>query len=78
MTSFINYFEREWIKNQIGWYEVYQPGSSTNNGLESINDDIKDKHTLRKRLEMSEFLFTSCKMLQDWSFDRDPTNVNER
>ncbi len=50
MEGFIKYFHSEWIVSHSGWYEGYQSGCSTNNGLESTNRVIKDDHTFRERL----------------------------
>ena len=40
---------------------------STNNGLESLNNRIKQQYTLRNKLSLSKCLITMETMLRDWS-----------
>lgn len=77
VTAFMQYFKNEWLETRDGWFEGEAEGMpSTNNGLESTNNRIKEDGTLRARLSMSEFMqfmFTqSCK----WSEERIPDSVN--
>jgi hypothetical protein len=52
-----------------GWYEGYSPHASTNNGLESINEKLKSRESMRQKLPLHKFLdvvnssvyhFSSC------------------
>ena len=50
------------------WYEVAAINyPSTNNGLESLNDKIKELYTSRKKLSLSTLLATVEIMLSEWS-----------
>ncbi|CAF1057696.1 unnamed protein product [Brachionus calyciflorus] len=53
------------------WYEgaaISYP--STNNALESTNNNIKNKHTFRLRENVSHFLHNCINMIETWNFDR--------
>ncbi|CAF0968322.1 unnamed protein product [Brachionus calyciflorus] len=51
-----------------GWYEGFSVNiPSTDNGLESINGEIKLIHTLRTRLSVNAFLSNLENMLRHWS-----------
>lgn len=53
---FCKYLEKNWFKKNSSWYEGYALRTpSTNNALESINNLIKKKYTMRKRLDISRF-----------------------
>jgi hypothetical protein len=57
IMDFLNYFDKEWIQSNPGWYEgvqLYTP--STNNALEATNKVIKDDGTFRERHPLSRFL----------------------
>jgi hypothetical protein len=57
VTTFIEYMDDHWIKINSNWYEGAAPGyPSSNNALESTNNDIKNSFTFRERLPMNEFL----------------------
>ena len=65
---FSNYFEQTWLFDLKFWYEGSAVGyPSTNNGLESLNNRIKQQYTLRNKLSLSKFLITLETMLRDWS-----------
>lgn len=50
------YFKNEWLILHKNWHGGYRKKTpSTNNAQESHNKNIKDEHTLRERLELSEF-----------------------
>ncbi|RNA28508.1 hypothetical protein BpHYR1_012213, partial [Brachionus plicatilis] len=52
IKKFFDYFKTQWMSEYtLGWYETYAHGyPSTNNGLESTNNTIKDEGTNRDRL----------------------------
>ena len=52
--------------------------SSHDNGLESTNRYIKDFHTFRHRLFLSQFLFCLINLVKNWSKDRDTNTVSDR
>ena len=52
-----------------------QLGPSTNNGLESTNNVIKQENTFRKRLPLAKFLEVSKSIVNRWSKERDPDNL---
>ena len=75
--AFVIYFKKEWLDSHVGWYEGYSELTpSTNNALEATNRYIKDNGTFRARLDISLFLSTSKKILHNWSYDRNPANIN--
>jgi hypothetical protein len=39
-----------------GWFEGYSPHVSTNNGLESINEKLKTRESMRRKLPLHSFL----------------------
>lgn len=52
----VDYFEKEWLIENTNWYEGFQINTpSHNNGIEGFNKVIKSEHTLRERLELSQF-----------------------
>ena len=73
IKEFLEYFEKEWIVANPGWFEGFYEGDedvpSSNNALESKNEKVKDIFTMRKQLEMHEFLSTMKHMIRMWSND---------
>ncbi|CAF1063645.1 unnamed protein product [Didymodactylos carnosus] len=68
MKNFSDYFVDQWVTKLPFWYEGAAYGKpSTNNGCESMNAVIKQKYTLRNKLQLSAFLPKMEQMLQDWS-----------
>lgn len=64
----VKYFEKEWLRDNRNWYEGFRVKTpSTNNALESCNKTIKDEHTLRERLEFSQFCVVVDSMVRQWS-----------
>lgn len=66
--KFIEYFEAQWLGVHCNWFEgaaVYTP--STNNAQESVNNVIKMKVTLRKRLPMNQFMASMMKLISEYS-----------
>lgn len=62
------YFERQWLILHPHWHEGYRKKTpSHNNGQESHNRIIKDEHTLRERLELSQFRVVLFSMIEQWS-----------
>jgi len=49
---------------------------SSNNGLEATNGVIKRDHTLQTRLPVGQFLQSGSKLLEKWSYARNPASVN--
>jgi hypothetical protein len=67
----MKYFEDQWIKINYNWYEgAYEGIPSHDNGLESTNRYIKDFHTFRHRLSLSQFLVCLFNLVKNWSQDR--------
>jgi hypothetical protein len=74
---FLDYFRSEWLEKHPGWFEGMADFiPSTNNALESTNRTIKDTGTFRNRLTLSKFLTFATKIVQNWSFERDESNIN--
>lgn len=66
----VEYFEKEWLLQNRNWYEGFRVKTpSTNNALESYNKCIKDEHTLRERLEFSQFRVVLFDMVKQWSIE---------
>lgn len=64
------YFKKEWLILHKNWHEGYRKKTpSTNNAQESHNKNIKDEHTLRERLELSEFRVVLFAMVEQWSVE---------
>uniref|UniRef100_A0A915DRN8 Origin recognition complex subunit 1 n=1 Tax=Ditylenchus dipsaci TaxID=166011 RepID=A0A915DRN8_9BILA len=58
--SFVEYFEKTWLHSPLsGWYEGFSAYSSTNNGLESKNGELK-KVQRRRGLPLAQFI-TICR-----------------
>ena len=75
--DFIAYFKKEWLDTHEGWYEGYAKNTpSTNNALESSNRYVKDNGTLRARLDLSMFLSVAKQIIRNFSFERNPHNIN--
>jgi len=49
---------------------------STNNALESCNNEIKRSKTLRERYPLSRFRIVAQNIVGDWSKERDTTRIN--
>ena len=78
VNTFIKYFEEQWIKINFNWFEgAYSGVPSHDNGLESTNRYIKDYHTFKRRLSLTEFLACLIVMVRNWSKDRD-SSVSDR
>lgn len=70
-NEFVRYFKTNWLDKNDNWYMGASPGSpSTNNALESFNNIIKKKATLRKKLPLSRFIIEMWS--RDMSFDSEP------
>ena len=70
VNTFVGYFDRQWLHLLPTWYEgsaAHVP--STNNGLESLNNRVKEEHTLRQRLPLPRFLAAATEMVAEWSAD---------
>jgi len=77
ITTFIDYFQGQWVLKNAAWYEGAAPGTpGTNNGLESTNAVIKRSHTFREGLPVSQFLETVRRILRSWSECRNDASVN--
>ena len=51
---------------------------STNNDLESCNNEIKRNKTLRERYPLSRFRIVAQNIVGDWSKERDTTRINSK
>lgn len=59
---------KKYFENVNKWGECYAKGfPSTNNGIESTNASIKERKTLRERLETNVFLSKAKDLIRDWS-----------
>ncbi|CAF1550482.1 unnamed protein product, partial [Rotaria sordida] len=68
LFMFANYFEQTWLLDLKFWYEGAAIGYPlTNNGLESLNNRIKQQYTLRNKLPLPKFISTMDTMLREWS-----------
>lgn len=68
--EFMKYFQAEWLKKSRNWYEgVAFLVPSTNNAVESFNNKIKTEATLRKQLQIGEFVKVLVQSLERWSLD---------
>jgi len=77
VRPFLNYFEAEYLNSRSGWYEGVAPGfPSTNNGLESLNNQIKEEGTLRNKLPLCEFMNCISRLIRNWYLERDPESPN--
>ncbi|CAF1550987.1 unnamed protein product [Adineta ricciae] len=79
VLNFLDYFQKEWLESNDGWYEgvqLYVP--STNNALEATNRTIKDDGTFRERHTLSRFLQISSDIVNNWSKERDPSSINAK
>ena len=77
VRDFLDYFEKEWLRNFPNWYEGAAPGyPSTNNGLESTNAIIKKEQTLRERLPLNQFLAGAVNLVGKWLRRCNPTSIN--
>jgi hypothetical protein len=79
VLDFLDYFQKEWLESNNGWYEgiqLYVP--STNNALEATNRTIKDDGTFRERHALSRFLQIASDIVKNWSKERDPSSVNAK
>lgn len=66
----VKYFENEWLVQNRNWYEGFRAKKqSTNNCLESKNRLIKDEHTLREGIDLSQFRVVLFSMLKQWSIE---------
>lgn len=56
-----------------------QKTPSTNNALESFNKVIKDEHTMRERLDLSQFRVVLFNMVKQWSIEyvANLNNIND-
>ena len=71
VIEFLDYMKKNWIEKNCNWFEGAAPSHpSTNNALESTNNDIKNSFTFRERLPMNEFLQLVLKIVNKWSEDR--------
>lgn len=76
LSSFLSYFESEYLNQRFGWFEGYAPGfPSTNNSLEATNKTIKDENTLRERLPLKQFVEAAREIVHNWSREKEVTKV---
>ena len=77
--DFCSYFKNEWLIKHPGWYEGYsQQYPSTNNALESFNNEIKRSQTFRERYPLSRFKTVALNITETWSKERDTTSINAK
>jgi predicted DNA-binding antitoxin AbrB/MazE fold protein len=79
VLDFLDYFQKEWLESNDGWYEgvqLYVP--STNNALEATNRTIKDDGTFRERHVLSRFLQIASDIVNNWSKERDSSSINAK
>ena len=73
-TVFLKHFKNEWVDKNCTWYEGFALGQipSIDNGLERLYREIKERHTLRKRMPLVQYLINAVQIIKDWSLDRFP------
>lgn len=66
--EFVEYFRSEWLEQHPNWHEgaSSSDGPSSNNGLESFNLRIKEDHTIRERLPLSQFIDLVLEAVEAW------------
>jgi hypothetical protein len=74
MAAYLAYFQKEWIVSHKGWFEGYNFGPSTNNGVEATNAVIKKENTFRKRLNLASFFKVIWLLVNSWSKERHPNS----
>ena len=69
LQSFFQYLQMTWVNSpESNWYEGAHPyGVSNNQGIEGVNQSIKDGHTCRKRLPLGRFCDVMLRMTHEWS-----------
>ena len=82
VSTCLKSFFKVWGKLETeNWYEGYHPLGcvpSTDNALESTNNVVKTKGTLRKRLPIGQFVRSvEDKVLKDFSTNRKPTIIKD-
>lgn len=66
--EFAEYFENTWLTGECTyWFESSHPLISTNNGLESMNKQLKTTYTLRKKLPFENFVSTALDIVDHWT-----------
>uniref|UniRef100_A0A1I7S881 SWIM-type domain-containing protein n=1 Tax=Bursaphelenchus xylophilus TaxID=6326 RepID=A0A1I7S881_BURXY len=79
--NFVEYFKTEWLYSEVfRWFEGASPFPSTNNGVESQNNQIKSQHSFRERLNFHEFVTWATDMIKlDWSKHHpDPSQIEQK
>ena len=67
VSSFLKPFKSEWLDKNGTWYEGFASGHipSHDNGLERLNLEIKERHTLRERMPIGQYLSNAISMIKD-------------
>ena len=69
MNSSFQYFKTIWVTSEERfWFKSANPFRiSKNQGVEGLNQDIKQSQTFRKRLSIGSFIDVQLRMCQEWS-----------
>lgn len=75
-AKFCAYFEKNWLSKNCSWFEGYEIRiPSTNNAIESNNNQIKKRYTLRRRLDISRFNIQLFHFVRDMAQSYSNNNV---
>jgi hypothetical protein len=67
LYTFIEFY----VQKNEGWFAGFQPYASTNNGLESANNDFKERDSFRRKMPLREFFTTASSAIHKWSVSPD-------
>ena len=66
--DFVEYFLKNWVNNNSGWYEGYCIGyPSTSNGIESSHKDIKKDTNYCRKPAIKFIQSTGKTLVEEWS-----------
>ena len=77
IKNFFQYLKSTWIQStESNWFEGANAfGVSNNQGIEGVNQSIKDGHTCRKKLPLGTFCSTMLRMTNEWSLQMQDLSV---
>ena len=65
-SAILTCLDAQWFSSHATWYEGFKIGApSTNNALKSTNRVIKDEHTLRERMPISQFKEEAIRIVRE-------------
>ena len=77
IKNFFQYLKSTWIQStESNWFEGANAfGVSNNQGIEGVNQSIKDGHTCQKKLPLGTFCSTMLRMTNEWSLQMQDLSV---